>query len=124
MPQHAENMTGKICMVTGATSGIGKVTARALAGMGAEVIVVARSESRGRAAVDDIKAATGSPNVTLMLADFSSQASIRELAADFKKQYSRLDVLVNNAGAVNVGRSVTVDGMEMTFAVNHLGYFL
>lgn len=117
-------MNGKICMVTGATSGLGKVTAQVLAEKGAQVIIVARNQERGQATLDEIKAHTGNSSVVLMLADFSSQASIRQLAQNFKKQYSRLDVLVNNAGAMNMQRIVTVDGFENTFATNHLGYFL
>ncbi len=111
-------------MVTGATLGIGKATARVLAEKGATVIVVARKQQRGEAVVDEIKASTGNPSVTLMLADLSSQASIRKLAQDFKSQYSQLHVLVNNAGALNMRRTVTADGLETTFAVNHLAYFL
>src|SRR5579859_2124891 len=92
-------MSGKVCMVTGATSGIGKVTAQALAEKGATVILVARDKSRGEATIYEIKEKTGNPSVVLMIADLSSQAAIRRLAEDFKKQYSRLNVLVNNAGA-------------------------
>ncbi len=124
MAQPSGEMSGKICMVTGATLGIGKVTAQALAEKGATVIVVARNQDRGEATVNEIKAKTGNLSVVLMLADLSSQASIRQLAQDFKKRYSRLDVLVNNAGAMNMQRTVTVDGLETTFATNHLGYFL
>jgi NAD(P)-dependent dehydrogenase (short-subunit alcohol dehydrogenase family) len=124
MAQPAGEMSGKICMVTGATSGIGKVTAQALAEKGATVIIVARNQSRGEATINEIKAKTGNASVVLMLADLSSQASIRQLAQNFKQQYSRLDVLVNNAGAFNMQRGVTVDGLENTFATNHLGYFL
>ena len=117
-------MSGKICMVTGATSGIGKVTAQALAAKGATVIVVARSQSRGEETVNEIKAKTGNQSVILMVADLSSQASVRQLAQNFKQHYSRLDVLVNNAGVFNFQRMVTVDGLENTFATNHLGHFL
>jgi NAD(P)-dependent dehydrogenase (short-subunit alcohol dehydrogenase family) len=124
MAQSIGEMHGKICMVTGATSGIGQVTAQALAGMGATTIIVARNQSRGEATVREIKAKTGNPFVELMLADLSSQAAIRQLAQNFKQEYSRLDVLVNNAGAINLERTVTVDGLENTFATNHLGYFL
>ena len=124
MTQANGNTTGKICMVTGATSGIGEVTARALAQMGATVIVVGRSAERGAAALNRIKQATGNSSVELMLADLSAQAQVRQLAQQFKRKYQRLDVLVNNAGAVFTKRQESVDGIEMTFALNHLGYFL
>ncbi len=117
-------MDSKICIVTGANSGIGKVTARELAAQGAIVIAVARSQERGQAAVDEIKQAAGNPNVHLMLCDLSSQASIRDFTAAFKKQYTHLDVLVNNAGVFFSSRNETVDGLEQTFALNHLGYFM
>jgi NAD(P)-dependent dehydrogenase (short-subunit alcohol dehydrogenase family) len=113
-------MSGKICIVTGATSGIGKVMAQALAQKGATVIVVARNQRRGEISVDQIRANTGNAAVIPMLADLSSQASIRQLAQAFTQQYARLDVLINNAGAFNMQRTLTVDGLEMTFATNHL----
>ncbi len=117
-------MQNKLVMVTGANAGIGKVTARELAKMGAHVVMVCRNRERGEAAQADIKAASGSDKVDLLLADLSSQASIRQLAADFKSHYDRLDVLVNNAGVYFMKRSESVDGIEMTLALNHLGYFL
>jgi len=116
-------MNGKICMVTGANAGIGKVTAQELAKMGAHVVMVCRSPERGEAAKKEVeKSATG--QVDLMIADLSSQASIRALAAAYLETYDRLDVLVNNAGAIFLERSESVDGLEMTFALNHMGYFL
>lgn len=117
-------MAAKICMVTGANSGIGKVTARELARMGATVIMVCRSRAKGEAALAEIKRATGSNAVELMLADLGSQRSIRALAETFRQKYDRLHVLVNNAGAINFQRTLTEDGIEATFAVNHLGSFL
>ena len=111
-------------MVTGAASGIGEATARALAQMGATVIVVGRDPERGAAALERIRSATGSMAVELMLADLSSQAQIRQLAQEFKRKYSRLDVLVNNAGALFTTRQQSADGIEMNFALNHLNYFL
>jgi len=124
MNQPTGEMHGKVCIVTGATSGIGKVTAQALAQRGATVIVVARNQRRGEAAVNQIRANGGNPSVMLMLADLSSQASVRQLAQHFTQQYARLDVLVNNAGAFNMQRTLTVDRLETTFATNHLGAFL
>lgn len=111
-------------LVTGANAGIGKVTARELAKMGATVVMVARSRERGTAALAEVKAASGNNRVDLLLADLSSQASIRQLADDFRAKYDHLHVLVNNAGAYFMKRQETVDGLEMTFALNHLGYFM
>ena len=113
-------MQEKIVIVTGANSGIGKETALALAKMGATVVMVCRSQERGAAALADIKRSSGSDNVHLMLCDLGSQASIRRFTDQFKAQYDRLDVLVNNAGLMNSSRQETEDGIEMTFAVNHL----
>jgi NAD(P)-dependent dehydrogenase (short-subunit alcohol dehydrogenase family) len=120
----APDLTGKICLITGSTSGIGKVTARELAGMGPTIVLVARDRNRGESTRDEIRAATDNDLVDLLLADLSSQQSIRDLAAAFKERYQQLHVLVNNAGAINGARTLTVDGYEATFAVNHLGYFL
>jgi NAD(P)-dependent dehydrogenase (short-subunit alcohol dehydrogenase family) len=117
-------MKGKICLVTGATAGIGKVTALELARMGATVVAVGRDPEKGKATVEEVKAGSGSSDVHLMLCDFSSQAAIRKLAAEYKGKFDRLDVLVNNAGAILGERKLTVDGIEATFATNHLGYFL
>ncbi len=117
-------MSGKICMVTGATSGIGAVTARALAQQGATVIVVGRNPEKAAATVDHIKQQTGNPVVEFMLADLSSQKEIRQLVQQFKSRYHHLHVLVNNAGSIFLARQESVDGIEMTFALNHLGYFL
>jgi NAD(P)-dependent dehydrogenase (short-subunit alcohol dehydrogenase family) len=117
-------MQGKTVLVTGANQGIGKATALALAQRGARVVMVARNADKGRAAAADIEAATGSKSVELMVADLSSQAQVRRLAADFKARHDRLDVLVNNAGVVVPTRRATVDGFEETFAINHLAYFL
>ena len=117
-------MSGKICMVTGATAGIGEATAEGLASLGATVIVVGRSAERCVAAVERIKQQTGNSNVEHLLADLSSQQEVRDLAYEFKSRYSKLDVLVNNAGAINLVRRASVDGIELTFALNHLSYFL
>ncbi len=117
-------MQDRICMVTGATSGMGKATAAALAQMGATVILVARNQSKGEAVRDEIRSQSGNMNVEVMLADLSSQQSIRELASSFRQNYQHLHVLVNNAGGIFFRRETTTDGLEMTFAVNHLDYFL
>ncbi len=117
-------MQGKVCLVTGATSGIGLITAQALAQGGAQVVLVGRDATRGANSVEQIKQATGNDAVELLLADLSSQADIATLAQTFQQRYERLDVLVNNAGAIFTERQVSLDGFEMTFALNHLGYFL
>jgi retinol dehydrogenase 12 len=118
-----QDLSGKICLVTGATSGIGEVTARRLAGMGATVTIVGRSAERAAATATRIKAATGA-TVEILIADLSSQADIRRMANEFLAQHSRLDVLVNNAGAVFLRRLESLDGVEMTWALNHMSYFL
>src|SRR5215831_8966567 len=117
-------MNEKICLVTGASSGIGKVTAKALAGGGATVIMVCRNRDKGEAARDEIVKETGAENVDLMIAEFSDLSQIMRLAADVKAKYPRLHTLVNNAGTYIGERTLTADGYEATFAVNHLGYFL
>ena len=117
-------MSGKICMVTGATSGIGFETAKALARLGATTILVGRNKKKSKRSVDKRKAFIGNSSVDYLLADLSSQKDLPQLSEQFKSRYQRLDVLVNNAGAKFVSRLVTIDGYEMTFALNHLGYFL
>jgi retinol dehydrogenase-14 len=117
-------MAGRTCLVTGATSGIGKATATALARMGADLVLVARDPARGQATAAGIGAATGNPHVEVLTADLSSQASIRRLAEDYRRGHDRLHVLVNNAGGTWATRHTTVDGLELTFALNHLAYFL
>ncbi len=119
-----DQIVDRICLVTGATSGIGKATAQALAAMEATTVLVARDGARGEATVEEIRRTTGSDRVEVLVADLSSQDSIRELAGVFRRDHDRLDVLVNCAGAFFRRRRVTVDGLEMTFALNHLAYFL
>jgi NAD(P)-dependent dehydrogenase (short-subunit alcohol dehydrogenase family) len=117
-------MQGKICMVTGANSGIGKATALALAQMGATVVMVCRDRARGEEAQNEITTKSKNNTVDLLLADLSSQQSIRQLVGNFQQHYTHLHVLINNAGAAFPGRRETVDGLEMTFAVNYLAPFL
>ncbi len=117
-------MQDKICLVTGANSGIGKVTALALARKGATVVMVCRSRDRGEAARADITTRSGNESVNLLIADLSSQRAIRQVAEEFCRRYERLDALVNNAGTILGTRRVTEDGLEATFALNHLSYFL
>jgi NAD(P)-dependent dehydrogenase (short-subunit alcohol dehydrogenase family) len=117
-------MDGKICLVTGATSGIGLATARELVMRGATVVLVGRNPKKCKAEVEKLRRACGEGRADFILADLSCQGDVRNAAREFKERYERLDVLVNNAGAYFVGRSLSVDGLEMTFALNHLAYFL
>lgn len=121
---NSTHMQGKICLVTGATNGIGQVAAQELARMGTTVVIVGRNPEKTAEAVHDIRAATGNQNVDSLLADLSSQAQIHELAAAFRSKYDRLDVLLNNAGGIFMDPQASPDGLSMTFAVNHLAYFL
>ena len=122
--KHGGSMGEKVCLITGATSGIGKATAMGLANMGASVVMVGRDQGKGEAVMAEIKEKSANASVDLMLADLSSQEQIRRLADEFKEAYPRLDVLINNAGLFRSERITTADGLEMTFAVNHLAYFL
>ncbi len=117
-------MQGKVCLVTGATAGIGKVTATSLAAQGAQLVVAGRNQQKAKDSVQQIIATTGNSSVDYLLADFSDLQQVREMAADFKARYPRLDVLVNNAGAFFNGRQDTPYGVEKTFLVNHLAPFL
>jgi NAD(P)-dependent dehydrogenase (short-subunit alcohol dehydrogenase family) len=117
-------VVGKVVLVTGANVGIGKETALALARMGATVVMLCRSKSKGEAAQAEIKAASNNSQIDLILADFASLAAVRRAAETFQERYDRLDVLVNNAGLYLGERLLSADGYEMTFAVNHLAPFL
>ena len=118
------NMDGKICLVTGGTNGIGKATAQALAQMGATVVIVGRNAPKTAHLVEEIRAASGNKNVASLVADLSSQQEVRRLANEFKSKYSHLHVLLNNAGAYFMQRQLSIDGIETTFALNHLASFL
>lgn len=124
MDEKRTGMKGKICLVTGATSGIGEESAQTLAAMGATVIVGARNEEKAAATVARIRVETGNPNVEYVLADLSVQAQIRELAKQVAARYPRLDVLLNNAGGMYMRRHESADGFELVWATNHLNYFL
>lgn len=117
-------MSGKVCLVTGATAGIGLETARGLARAGARVVLVGRSKEKTQAVLQEIIQATGNDQVESLLGDLSVQSEVRRVAAEFRSRYDRLDLLVNNAGGIFGPRQVTGDGLELTFALNHLGYFL
>ncbi len=124
MSTSTQPMQGKVCLITGATSGIGKATALGLAKQGATVVLVSRDRARGEQAQNEIKEESGNLHIDLLLADLSSQQSIRQLAHDFKQRYSQLHVLINNAGIFSVRKHLTVDGLDMVFAVNQLAPFL
>jgi len=118
------DMGGKVCLVTGASRGIGFYVARGLASMGAFVVLASHHQGRGETARQKINAFTGKNSTDFMLVDLSSQADIRKFTHTFKNKYDHLDVLVNNAGGFYLRRQESVDGIEMTFALNHLNYFM
>ncbi|HEU4328777.1 MAG TPA: SDR family oxidoreductase [Roseiflexaceae bacterium] len=120
----SEQMSGKICLVTGGSSGIGKATALELAQRGAHVVIVARDPERTEQAAAEIRRDSGNPLVDAIRADLSVQQQVRDLAAQIVGRYPRLDVLVNNAGVYLRQRQLTPDGMEMTLAVQYLAPFL
>ena len=117
-------LEGKTCLVTGASSGIGKETVMGLSRMGARTIMVCRNRERGESAKNEIIRETGNPAVELLLCDLSSLAQVRKLADEVQSSYSALHVLVNNAGTVSLSGGTTVDGFETTLAVNYLAPFL
>lgn len=115
--------SGKTMLVTGATNGIGRVTARELARLGAQVTILSRNAEKCARVAEEIRKDTGNP-VEYLAADLSTLAGIMQAAETFKNRRRRLDVLVNNAGGIFIRRTITSDGLEMTFALNHLAYFL
>ena len=119
-----KSMEGRRVAVTGANSGIGLATARGLAQRGAEVVLVCRDKARGGAAIEDIQSSAPDAKLHLMLCDLSDQAQIQWFCRRFRDTFDRLDVLINNAGCYFAERDVTPDGLERTFALNHMGYFL
>jgi len=118
------SMEGKVCIITGANSGIGKATAIGLAKMNATLVMLCRDKERGESAQKEIIELTGNNNVDLILCDLSSQKEIRNFAIEFKKKYNNLHILINNAGVMLSKRALSVEGFEMNFAVNHLAPFL
>jgi retinol dehydrogenase-12 len=119
-----DSLAGKTALVTGATNGIGRVTAKELARRGARVLLVARDRDRGEATEAEIREVSGGRAPDLLLADLSSQSEVCRLAQEVRELTPRLDLLVNNAGAIFDERKLSADGLEMTFALNHLAYFL
>ena len=120
----SDQMAGKTCLVTGATAGIGRKTALELAHMGANVVLAGRDQAKCAATATEIREETRNPAVEYLVADLSSQEQVRRLGEEFKERHQRLDVLVNNAGAIYLKREHSADGIEMTFGLNHLSYFL
>jgi len=118
------SMQGRTCIVTGASSGIGRVTAIELARRGATLGIVCRDRGRGEETLAEIAEKSGSRTTTLHLADLGSQAAVREVAAELLATYPKIHLLVNNAGVINLKYSTSPDGIETVFAVNHLAYFL
>jgi retinol dehydrogenase 12 len=120
----AASMKGKRVVLTGASRGIGRETALALGKMGADVSLIVRDAERGKAVAGEVTALGGGGDVEVFIADLSSMADVRRVAAEVLAKHDRIDVLINNAGALLMDRQVTKDGYEATFATNHLGYFL
>lgn len=114
----------KTCLITGATSGIGKAAAQAIAAQGHRVVIVGRNPAKTEATAAELRRVTGNPQLDFLVADLSSLAEVRRLAAECAARYPQLHVLVNNAGAFFMRRHTTADGLEMTFALNHLSGFL
>ncbi len=117
-------LIGKRVLITGATNGIGKQAAMELAKMGAEIVIVGRDEIKTRKVSVDIKTVSGNSEVDLLVADLSSMDEVRRIAEEYRARFGRLDVLLNNAGAVFSEYQVSADGFEMTFALNHISYYL
>lgn len=120
----ASPLKGKVCLVTGSSSGIGKATAKGLAELGGTVVLACRNPERAEAARQEVAKETSNQDVSVGLVDLASLDSVRSFAHDFQQKFSRLDVLVNNAGVYVSKRVVTTDGFESTFGINHLAHFL
>ncbi|WOJ90805.1 SDR family oxidoreductase [Methylocapsa polymorpha] len=117
-------LQGKTCLITGATFGIGRETALGLARQGARVVIVGRDAGRTAETARWLRQEAGNDQIDFLLADLSSQAEVRRLADEFRRTQDRLDILINNAGAIFTKRETTVDGFERTWALNHLAYVL
>ncbi len=117
-------MKGKVVMITGATGGIGKETARGLAHMGATLVLVSRSKEKLIRIVDEMRSETENKDIDYLPCDLTSMESVRRLASEYREKYDRLDVLINNAGEIINERRISVDGYEYTLALDHLSHFL
>ena len=124
MAESQQPLSDRLVLITGATSGIGEAAATQLAARGAAIVAVVRDRRRGEQTVARIRAATGNEQLELLVGDLAVQAEVRRVAGEFKSRHDRLDVLINNAGAVFGSRRLTADGLELTFALDHLAYFL
>jgi NAD(P)-dependent dehydrogenase (short-subunit alcohol dehydrogenase family) len=120
----AENLKGKVVVITGATSGIGQVAAEKLAGMGARIVQVARDRERGQAAMRRLNEIAPGISHSIYYADLSRLKEMKRVAAEIAQAEPRIDVLINNAGAMFGARELTEDGLERTFALNHMSYFV
>jgi retinol dehydrogenase-12 len=118
------DMSGRVCVVTGATAGLGKESALALAKMGATVVIVARDAAKASQTADEIEKAAPNAKVDVVLADFASLEAVRAAAREIGARYAAVNVLINNAGVAKKHRTPSPDGYELTFAVNHLAPFL
>ena len=118
------NMNGKVCLVTGATDGIGKVSARVLAELGAKVIIVGRNPEKSAIVLAELRSISGNENIDLLMADLAVMQEVRDLSEQVISRYDRIDVLLNNAGGYFTKHEITSDGLERTFALNHMSYFL
>jgi NAD(P)-dependent dehydrogenase (short-subunit alcohol dehydrogenase family) len=118
------DLHGRVIVITGATSGIGQIAAEELAGMGARLVLVARDRARGEAALTRLREAGPQAEHTIHYADLSTIAEMKRVASEIASAEPRIDVLINNAGALFSSRRVTTDGIEMTFATNHMSYFV
>ena len=117
-------MNGKVCLVTGATDGIGKISARVLAEKGAKVIIVGRNPEKSATVLAELKSSSGNENIDLLMADLAVMQEVYDLAEQVISHYDRLDILLNNAGGYFAKHELTSDGLERTFALNHMSYFL
>ncbi len=124
MDECGHSLRGKVILITGATEGIGKYTALELARRGATVVIVGRNPQKTAIVKDWLQLETNHSSIHHLVADLSVQAQIRQLAAEFGRRFDRLDVLINNAGALFVRRQISAEGIEMNLALNHLSYFL
>ena len=118
------DLTGKLCVVTGGNTGIGRETVRGLAARGAEVVIACRNQQKGEAARADVVASTGNDAVRVMPLDLAALANVRSFAAALREKHERLDILVCNAGVWTRQRQTTQDGFELSIGVNHLGHFV
>jgi NAD(P)-dependent dehydrogenase (short-subunit alcohol dehydrogenase family) len=119
-----ENMKGKVVVITGATSGIGQATAEKLAGMGARIVQVARDRERGEAALNRLRKCASGAAHTIHYAELSRLNEMKRVASEIARAEPHIDVLINNAGGMFGTRQVTEDGLELTFALNHMAYFV